>query len=105
MRVFDEVFLNSTFGFPAIFFAASKQWADGNKDLLNRFNAALTEAPQAWKAAVNYYGIYDFASTLRDTGLPVIIVTNTGHRTGERSVPAPHDRRVDGDPGGLRRCR
>lgn len=44
MHVFDEVFQHSTFGFPAVFFASSKQWADSNKELLGKFISAMTDA-------------------------------------------------------------
>lgn len=44
LRVFKEVFDNSTFGFPAVLYAASKEWADANKDALKRFNEAMALA-------------------------------------------------------------
>jgi ABC-type nitrate/sulfonate/bicarbonate transport system substrate-binding protein len=44
MRVFDEVFNASTFGFPAVFFAASREWADSHKELVDKFVTAMTEA-------------------------------------------------------------
>ena len=43
-RELKEVFNNSTLGFPAVLFAANKQWADDNAELLQKFNAAMTEA-------------------------------------------------------------
>ncbi|MBL6429083.1 MAG: ABC transporter substrate-binding protein [Maritimibacter sp.] len=44
LRELKEVFDNSTFGFPAVLFAANKNWADENADLMNRFIMAMQKA-------------------------------------------------------------
>jgi dipeptidyl aminopeptidase/acylaminoacyl peptidase len=47
--------------------------------------AAITRHPQLWKAAVNYYGIADFATLLRDTGS-----WRRDHRAREYGFPETH---------------
>ena len=48
-------------------------------------NAALTEYPGPWKAAVNYYGIVDFTTTLAGTG-----PWRRSHRAAEYGDPERH---------------
>lgn len=43
-RELVEVFDNTTLGFPAVLFASSRQWADSNKELLEKFNEAMSLA-------------------------------------------------------------
>lgn len=50
-------------------------------------NAAITEHPDLWKAAVNYYGIVDFVTTLDGTG-----PWRRSHRAAEYGDP---DRQAD----------
>jgi dipeptidyl aminopeptidase/acylaminoacyl peptidase len=47
--------------------------------------AAITQHPQLWKAAVNYYGIADFVTLLRDTG-----PWRRDHRAHEYGFPDTH---------------
>lgn len=48
-------------------------------------SAALTEYPDLWKAAVNYYGIADFVTTLDGTG-----PWRRAHRAAEYGDPGTH---------------
>ncbi len=48
-------------------------------------SAALTEYPDLWKAAVNYYGIADFVTTLEGTG-----PWRRSHRAAEYGDPDTH---------------
>jgi dipeptidyl aminopeptidase/acylaminoacyl peptidase len=48
-------------------------------------NAAITEYPELWKAAVDFYGIADFATLLRDTG-----PWRRSHRADEYGFPDEH---------------
>lgn len=43
-RELNEVFENTTLGYPAVIFASNKQWADDNKELLAKFNEAMSLA-------------------------------------------------------------
>jgi NitT/TauT family transport system substrate-binding protein len=43
-RELKEVFNNTMLGFPAVIFASNKQWAEGNKELLAKFNEAMALA-------------------------------------------------------------
>jgi dipeptidyl aminopeptidase/acylaminoacyl peptidase len=47
--------------------------------------AAITQHPALWRAAVNYYGIADFATLLRDTG-----PWRAAHRAHEYGFPDSH---------------
>jgi dipeptidyl aminopeptidase/acylaminoacyl peptidase len=49
-------------------------------------NAAITWYPDLWKAAINYYGIVDFATTLEGTG-----PWRRSHRAAEYADPAVPD--------------
>ncbi len=48
-------------------------------------NAAITEHPELWKAAIDYYGIADFTTLLRDTG-----PWRRDHRADEYGFPDEH---------------
>jgi dipeptidyl aminopeptidase/acylaminoacyl peptidase len=48
-------------------------------------NSAVTEHPELWKAAVSYYGIMDFVTTLQGTGS-----WRRSHRAAEYGDPARH---------------
>ena len=48
-------------------------------------NAAITEYPGLWKAAIDFYGIADFVTLLRDTG-----AWRRSHRADEYGFPDQH---------------
>ena len=50
-------------------------------------NAAITEYPELWKAAIDFYGIADFVTLLRDTG-----PWRRNHRADEYGFPDQHAR-------------
>ena len=49
-------------------------------------NAAITEHPELWQAAIDFYGIADFVTLLRDTG-----PWRRSHRADEYGFPDEHD--------------